>query len=172
MKPLCLNLKVPSSIFELQVSKYQDDWHFFRDLRQLRMVNSSVQMNGFPDNFRLLDIVGSLGEQYIAYRGSLTTPPCSPTSWLVSSRIRKVSRRDVIHSNILFLCRFLTILYFRCEIFEKSSDWRDIYPQISGSCSHVTNFSAQYFNLCISGRFKPLKWTLCSDILKTLNVEI
>ena len=43
----------------------------------------------------LSEFVGDLDEELIAYRGSLTTPPCAPASWIVATRVRKISVRDV-----------------------------------------------------------------------------
>ena len=42
------------------------------------------------------DIVKSLQQDFIAYQGSLTTPPCSEAvSWLVARDPMKISRHDV-----------------------------------------------------------------------------
>lgn len=43
----------------------------------------------------LSEFVGDLDEELIAYRGSLSTPPCSHASWIVAKTIRKISTRDV-----------------------------------------------------------------------------
>ena len=59
------------------------------------MVNSSVLFRGFPEDYMLSEFVGDLDEELIAYRGSLTTPPCSPASWIVAKRVRKISVKDV-----------------------------------------------------------------------------
>lgn len=59
------------------------------------MVNSSVLFRGFPSDYSLYDFVGDLDEELIAYKGSLTTPPCSPASWIVAKNVRKISVKDV-----------------------------------------------------------------------------
>lgn len=59
------------------------------------MVNSSVLFRGFPSDYMLSEFVGDLDEELIAYRGSLSTPPCSHASWIVAKTIRKISTRDV-----------------------------------------------------------------------------
>lgn len=59
------------------------------------MTNSSVLFKGFPEDYNLFEFVGDLDEELIAYRGSLTTPPCSPASWIVAKSVRKISVKDV-----------------------------------------------------------------------------
>lgn len=62
----------------------------------MKMGNSSVlYRGGFPEDYRLSEFVGDLDEQLIAYRGSLTTPPCAHASWIVAKTIRKISVHDV-----------------------------------------------------------------------------
>lgn len=78
-----------------QVSNKVTDSPLFSSVRQLKMVNSSVLFRGFPEDYMLSEFVGDLDEELIAYRGSLTTPPCSPASWIVAKTVRKISVRDV-----------------------------------------------------------------------------
>lgn len=78
-----------------QVSNKVTDSPLFSSVRQLKMVNSSVLFRGFPEDYMLSEFVGNLDEELIAYRGSLTTPPCSHSSWIVAKTIRKISIRDV-----------------------------------------------------------------------------
>lgn len=67
-----------------------------RNLDQLKYSNSSVKISGSPDGFRMLNMAGSLNEPFIAYKGSLTTPPCSESVlWLVAKKVRVISYHDV-----------------------------------------------------------------------------
>lgn len=62
----------------------------------------------------MLDFVGSLKEEFIAYQGSLTTPPCSEAvSWLVAKNPRKISWRDV--SNKLYVLNSQILLSFLAD---------------------------------------------------------
>lgn len=80
----------------LQVSAKVIDASIFSSVRQLKMVNSSVLYRGFPEDYSLWEFVGDLvDEELIAYRGSLTTPPCSPASWIVAKEPKRISVKDV-----------------------------------------------------------------------------
>lgn len=69
---------------------------FMRNLDELRMMNSSVTRDNFPRGFRMNDIIGPFSQDFIAYQGSLTTPPCAEAvSWLVSREMQMISPRDV-----------------------------------------------------------------------------
>lgn len=69
---------------------------FLKNLDQLREVGSSVSLRGMTTGFRMKDIVKSTQQDFIAYQGSLTTPPCSEAvSWLVARHPMKISRQDV-----------------------------------------------------------------------------
>lgn len=77
---------------------------FLKNLDQLREVGSTIQIKGVSTGFRMKDIVRSLQQDFIAYQGSLTTPPCSEAvSWLVARDPMKISRNDV---SGLFLLEF------------------------------------------------------------------
>lgn len=68
----------------------------FKNLDQLHNINSSVTIQGTPEGFDMREIVGSLRERFVAYKGSLTTPPCSEAvHWLIAKRVRKISSSDV-----------------------------------------------------------------------------
>lgn len=69
---------------------------FLKNLDQLREVGSTVTIRGMSSGFRMKDIVKSLDQEFIAYQGSLTTPPCAEAvSWLVARHPMKISRSDV-----------------------------------------------------------------------------
>lgn len=62
----------------------------------MREVGASVSIKGMSSGFRMKDIVRSLEQEFIAYQGSLTTPPCAEAvSWLVARNPMKISRNDV-----------------------------------------------------------------------------
>lgn len=62
----------------------------------MREVGASVSIKGMSSGFRMKDIVRSLEQEFIAYQGSLTTPPCvEAVSWLVARNPMKISRNDV-----------------------------------------------------------------------------
>lgn len=69
---------------------------FLKNLDQLREVGSTIAIRGMSSGFRMKDIVRSMQQDFIAYQGSLTTPPCSEAvSWLVARDPMKISRNDV-----------------------------------------------------------------------------
>lgn len=72
------------------------DRPYMRNLDDLRQMNSSHTIRGFPPGFRMDEIVGPLTQRFIAYQGSLTTPPChEAVSWLVAEEMQSISTRDV-----------------------------------------------------------------------------
>lgn len=69
---------------------------FLKNLDQMREVGASVSIKGMSSGFRMKDIIRSLQQDFIAYQGSLTTPPCAEAvSWLVARDPMKISRNDV-----------------------------------------------------------------------------
>lgn len=69
---------------------------FMRNLEELRSMNSSVTRENFPRGFRMNDIIGPFSQNFIAYQGSLTTPPCAESvSWLVGAEMQMISPEDV-----------------------------------------------------------------------------
>lgn len=86
------------------------------------MVNSSVLFRGFPEDYMLSEFVGDLDEELIAYRGSLTIPPCSPASWIVAKTIRKISVRDVseIYQKIIFILKLRPFSNFQLRSFRQA----------------------------------------------------
>lgn len=88
------------------------DSPIFSSVRQLKMMNSSVLFRGFPEDYSLFEFVGDLDEELIAYKGSLSIPPCSPASWIVAKNVRKISVKDVRIERIEFWEEIVTILSF------------------------------------------------------------
>lgn len=80
--------------FLSQVSEYAPDNSVFAVIEQLTAVNSTVQLQN-ARRFTLRRFVGNLAEEFVNARGSLTTPPCAPASWLLATRVRDISRNDV-----------------------------------------------------------------------------
>lgn len=93
-----------------------DQISFLKNLDQLREVGSSITIRGMSSGFRMKDIVKSLQQEFIAYQGSLTTPPCSEAvSWLVARNPMKISRNDV--SFLVGLETILIGIYFGGKLF-------------------------------------------------------
>lgn len=93
-----------------------DQISFLKNLDQLREVGSSITIRGMSSGFRMKDIVKSLQQEFIAYQGSLTTPPCSEAvSWLVARNPMKISRNDV--SILVGLETILIGIYFGGKLF-------------------------------------------------------
>lgn len=69
----------------------------FKNLNDVRQPMSSVELRGSPKGYILRNIIGFVGnEPFVAYKGSLTTPPCSETAlWLVPKNIRSFAHDDV-----------------------------------------------------------------------------
>lgn len=81
-------------------SKHIRPFNLFKNMNDLRDPKSSVVLTGRPASYVLRNIIGNIGEEFFyAYRGSLTTPPCSQSVlWIVAQRIRKISYEDVSKS--------------------------------------------------------------------------
>lgn len=74
----------------------QRDRDFLVNLDQVREMHTSTTITNTPPGFRMRDFVGSFSQTFIAYQGSLTTPPCNEAvSWLVAKDIKGISRGDV-----------------------------------------------------------------------------
>lgn len=72
------------------------DRQFLAGLEQLRDMHSTATIRDFPGGFEMRDIVGPFTQKFIAYQGSLTTPPChEAVSWLVAAEMHSISERDV-----------------------------------------------------------------------------
>lgn len=80
--------------FLYQVSDGASDNPRLAELNQVQSVNSDVQLQ-MPSGYMLQNFVGTLMEETVNFRGSLTTPPCSPANWIVATGVRQVSRGDV-----------------------------------------------------------------------------
>lgn len=88
----------PNSIvndsFHSQVSDFAANNPRLREISRVQSVNTSVEIqNG--NGYRLREFVGTLNEEIVNVRGSLTTPPCSPANWVIATTVREVSRNDV-----------------------------------------------------------------------------
>lgn len=85
--------------FDFCISKQVSDTEpigYLKNLDQLREVGSTVIIRGMSTGFRMKDIIKSLQQDFIAYQGSLTTPPCSEAvSWLVARQPMKIAKHDV-----------------------------------------------------------------------------
>lgn len=91
-------MHLPPLTTRLQVSD-TEPIGFLKNLDQLREVGSTVVIRGMSTGFRMKDILKSLQQDFIAYQGSLTTPPCSEAvSWLVARHPMKISKKDVRNS--------------------------------------------------------------------------
>ena len=80
--------------FLFTASNNARDWPLLAELDRVQRVNSTVTP-GNPERYLLSNFVGDLNERVVQFRGSLTTPPCSPANWIVVPQLRRISRNDV-----------------------------------------------------------------------------
>lgn len=107
------------------------------ELDRVQSVNSSVQLQN-PTGYTLQSFVGSLAEEIVNVRGSLTTPPCSPANWLVATQVREVSRNDVSGRNYfyIFFYEFYNTILLDRTTKKCSSEWRS-------DCSEQSSVAAE-----------------------------
>lgn len=65
------------------------------EMSQLGMqLNTQIQL---VNTFKLQDIVTQFTDNYVTYKGSLTTPPCSETViWIISPYPQRISSKQLI----------------------------------------------------------------------------
>lgn len=69
----------------------------FKNIEDIQMPYSSVTLKVSPKGYRMKNLIDFLdNEKFYTYEGSLTTPPCSETTfWLVGKTVRSVNYEDV-----------------------------------------------------------------------------
>ena len=65
-------------------------------LQSVKEVEGSEKKKGFVKPFALDDLIETFSSDYVTYKGSLTTPPCSEgVVWIISSKPLPISERQV-----------------------------------------------------------------------------
>lgn len=97
----------------ISASKLMRPTPMFKNIQDVREPYTSVTLAGAPKGYVLKNILGFMpSEPFLAYRGSLTTPPCNEAVlWLVAPRVRKIAYDDVSEKILLYYLYYLFLKF-------------------------------------------------------------